>query len=367
MRIETRHLAATAGAVLLALALASCDKHEAPTPSTPLAPSTSPPVSIAKIDLVGPANIATGESVQLTASVTRSDASVLDVTGQAQWSVSGTKILEVSATGLAKGIGAGEAFINARYQSRSASKSVLVLPAGTYRLKGRVTDDGVGLDGVTMTVIGGTGEGLVTVTGFDGSYVLYGVGGHVRLQAKRAGYSNAIRELDVTDHRTFDVEMTPDRPRANLKGTYTLTLSAACQSGGSVVGVGFPRAYEAFVDQTGPRVNVTLSGADFIVTRGRGNHFSGIVDGNERVTFRVSDAFFYYYYNYYGGQYDLVERLTSTSALVVNGTVTATPSGSSISGDLNGDIGVTQGTTPPFNRLSSHCYSSAHRFQMVRH
>ena len=236
MRIETRHLAATAGAVLLALGLASCDKHEAPTPSTPLAPSTSVPVSIAKIELVGPANIATGESVQLTASVTRSDASVLDVTGQAQWSVSGTKILEVSATGLAKGIGAGEAFINARYQSRSASKSVLVLPAGTYRLKGRVTDDGVGLDGVTMTVIGGTGEGLVTVTGFDGSYVLYGVGGHVRLQAKRAGYSNAIRELDVTDHRTFDVEMTPDRPRTNLKGTYTLTLTAVCQSGGSVVG-----------------------------------------------------------------------------------------------------------------------------------
>ena len=59
----------------------------------------------------------------------------------------GTRVLEVSATGLAKGIGAGEAFINVRYQSRSASKSVLVLPAGTYRLKGRVTDDGVGLDG----------------------------------------------------------------------------------------------------------------------------------------------------------------------------------------------------------------------------
>ena len=274
---------------------------------------------------------------------------------------------EVSATGLAKGIGAGEAFINVRYQSRSASKSVLVFAAEYYRLKGRVIDDGVGLDGVTMTVIDGTGEGMVTVTGFDGSSVLSHVaGGHVRLQAKRAGYSNAIRELDVTDHRTFDVEMTPDRPRANLKGTYTLTLSAACQSGGSVVGVGFPRAYEAFVDQTGPRVSVTLSGADFIVTRGRGNHFSGVVDGNDRVTFRVSDAF-YYYYNYYGGQYDLVERLTSTSALVVNGTVTATPSGSSTSGDLNGDIGVTQGTTPPFNRLSSHCYSSAHRFQMVRH
>jgi hypothetical protein len=367
LRIETRHPAATAGAVLLALALASCDKHEAsPAPSTPLAPSPGQPVTLARIDLVGPANIATGESVQLTASATRSDASVLDVTGQAQWSVSGTKVLEVSATGLAKGIGAGEAFISVRYQSRSASKSVLVLPAGTYRLKGRVTDDGVGLDGVTMTVIDGTGAGMVTVTGFDGSYVLYGVGGHVRLQAKRAGYSNAIRELDLADHRTFDVEMTPDRPRTNLQGRYTLTLTAVCPAGGSLVGVDLPRSYEAFVEQSGPRLNVTLTGADFILTRGRGNHFSGVIDGSDRVTFRISDASFYYYY-YYGGQYDLVERLTSTSALVVSGTATATPSGSRISGELAGDIGVTQGTTPPFTRLSSHCYSPAHRFQMIRH
>ena len=294
--------------------------------------------------------------------------SVLDVTGQAQWSVSGTKVLEVSATGLAKGIGAGEAFISVRYQSRSASKSVLVLPAGTYRLKGRVTDDGVGLEGVTMTsVIGGPGAGHGHGDGLRRVvYVLYGVGGHVRLQAKRAD-SNAIRELDLANHRTFDVEMTPDRPRTNLQGRYTLTLTAVCPAGGSLVGVNLPRSV--------PKPSSTERTAAERHPDRRGFHphprpRQPFQWGNRRQRSRDvphKRCLFLLLLLLRRAIRPRSSASPSTSALVVSGTATATPSGSRISGELAGDIGVTQGTTPPFTSLSSHCYSPAHRFQMIRH
>ena len=122
-------------------------------------------------------------------------------------------------------------------------------------------------------------------------------------------------------------------------------------------------SYVAAVQQNGPQLTVQLSDADFIVTNGYGDHFSGFVSADGKVTFTIGDAYYYYYYY---GHFDVVERLNPSSALLVKGIVNATSSSTVMSGTLNGSILLTLGTTPPFMRYAASCYSRDHRFEMRR-
>lgn len=367
MAIKTSYVAIGA-TILVAIGVVSCDSRE----RTPVQPSTGPsPVtpapSLVRVELIAPASIAPGESVQLTANAVKSDNSVEDVSERAAWQSSDPRVVEISPSGVAKAIARGEAMITVRFQSRGASTGTFVLPAGTYRLSGRVTDSGFAVVGATVAIIGGVGEGLTTTTDGNGAYALYGVRDRVRLHAKVDGYFNRIEELDVSDHRTFNFDMIPEHRTdlTDLRGNYTLTLSrTAC-----VYGKGAPpetRSYAATVSQDGSRLSVTLSGADFIVTRGRGNTFTGVFDGGNRVTFAIGDTIYYYEY-YFDGKYDLVERMSNTSALIINGRVTAGLTSKGISGTLNGGFMVTEAAVAPFTtRIQAFCYGNAHRFEMVR-
>jgi hypothetical protein len=365
MANKTSYLAIGA-TMLVAIGVASCDSRE----RTPVQPSTGPsPVTpvpgLVRVELIAPGSIAPGDSVQLTANAAKSDNSVENVSGQAEWISSDPRVVEISSTGVAKGITGGEAVIRVSYGGRSSSTRTFVLPAGTYRLSGTVTDSGLVVVGATVAVIGGVGDGLSTITDGNGTYALYGVRDRVRLHAKVDGYFNRIEEIDVTDHRTFNFEMIPDHQRPDLPGRYTLNIvRTACLSG-----KGAPpetRSYEATVAQDGPRLTVTLSGADFIVTAGRGNAFTGVLDGSNRVTFAIGDPIYYYeYYNF--GHYDVIERISNTSALLISGKVTAGLSSRGISGTLNGAFMVTQAAVPPAStRIQAYCYGTAHRFEMVR-
>jgi hypothetical protein len=188
----------------------------------------------------------------------------------------------------------------------------------------------------------------------------------VRLQAKVDGYFNRMEEIDVTDHRAFDFEMIPEQRRTDLRGSYKLTISrTACLSG-----TGAPpetRSYDATVAQDGPRLTVTLSGADFIVTGGRGNAFTGTFEGANRVTFAIGDVIYYYEY-YFDRKYDLVERISNTSNLIISGKVTAGLTSKGILGTLAGAFMVTQAAVPPVTTtgIQAYCYGTAHRFDMVR-
>ena len=300
----------------------------------------------------------------MTANAFKSDGSVENVTSQAQWTSSNAAVLRVESPGVFNALSRGEATINARFGSRSATAQIMVLPAGTFRLTGRISDGSLPLDGVTLTVIEGTGKGLTNVTDGSGAYALYGVAGRVTLHAKKGGFKNSIEEIDVSRNRELDFEMRFDGERGALTGTYTLQLEATpC--------VSLPentrkRTYTANVQQHGSRVTVKLSGADFIVSNGRGDHFAGSVGSGGKVTFVIGDFYYYYYwYNYFGGEFDLVERVDS-NALVVAGTVSATSTSSRISGVLNGHIALAQGLTAPFTRFTAKCLSSSHRFDMRR-
>jgi hypothetical protein len=365
MAIRTSYVAIGA-TILVAIGVASCDSRERTAVQPATGPSTVTPVpSLARVELIAPGSIGPGESVQLTANAIKSDNSVENVSGQAQWFSSDTSVVEISSAGLAKGVGRGEAMITVSFQSRGASTRTFVLPAGTFRLSGTVTDSGFAVVGATIAIIGGVGEGLTTITDGNGTYALYGVRDRVSLHAKVDGYLNRMEEIDVTDHRAFDFEMVPDHQRTDLRGSYTLTIArTACLSW-----AGAPpesRSYVATVAQDGPQLTVTLSGADFIVTGGRGNSFTGVLDGGNRVTFTIGDPIYYYaYYNL--GHYDLVERISNTSSLLISGKVTAGLTSRGMSGTLNGAFMVTQAAAPPAStRIQAYCYGNAHRFEMVR-
>ena len=352
--------------VLLAAWTASCDPGNPTEPGPSTTPGQVSPATVQRIELAAPASIAPGASVQLTASAVRSDNSVENVSDRAQWRSSAPNVIEISPAGIARGIARGETFISVYYQSRSASTSTFVLPAGTFRLRGTVTDTGIPVANVSVAVI--DGEDLTATTNADGVYQLYGVRDRVRLQATGSGYLTELQEVDVADHRTFDFEMRMDRPRTDVRGRYRLTIDKNPSGGSGCTGTDpkLPdtRSYDATVDQDGPRLTVTLSGADFIVTRGRGNTFSGAIDGSGRVTFVLGDQDLYYWED---RVQDLVERISETQVLVITGKVTADLSGSRISGTLAGFFLFVAGGGPPYNILRNNCYIFAtHRFELVR-
>jgi hypothetical protein len=365
MPTNLRHIALIL-TVGLGLVVASCDKS--PTrPSVQSTGTTTTPavVTVVRIEITAPASIEPGASAQLTANAIKSDGSVENVTSLTQWTSTNVHVLQVNSAGIATAGERGEANLNARYQNRSATARMMVLPNGTFRLNGQVTDSGFPLEGVTVAVIGGTGEGLTTLTDTTGAYAFYGVAGPIRLHAKKDGYLNRIEEIQVTENRALAFEMAVDGQRRDLSGTYALNITAA-GCGSRLPDSAQNRSYVAAVEQNGPQFTVRLSGADFIVTRGYGDHFSGSVSADGKVRLVLGDAYTYYYYYYYSGHFDVVERLNPTSALLVKGIVNATSSPTLISGTLDGSILVSLGTTAPFTRYSAQCSSRDHRFEMRR-
>ncbi len=371
MRRITQALALT----ILAGALAACDK----SPTVPSPPVTSPPVTspppvpqapaVVRVELGGPSMIAPGESTQLTMTAVRNDGSVEDVTATAVWRTSNDRVLEISAAGVARGLAVGEADVIARYQSWSRAAQMMVLPAGTHRLTGRFSVNGIALRDVAVTVIAGVGSGLTAVTSPDGSYALYGVSGPIRLHAQKEGYANRIEALDVAEDRTFDLELVPEQPVVDFSGTYALTITAApCRYGQTLPAAARNRGYVATVSQDGFRLSVTLTGAEFISTGDRGNRFSGFVDATGLVQFAIVgdiDMFNDPYYYFVG--HDLAERLSEARTLLISGIVTAQGTQSGISGRLTGAINVVDGYDYPFEPdYAALCSADGHGFDMQR-
>ena len=313
--------------------------------------------------------------MQLTAHAVKSNGSVEDVTSQVQWgSTTGLRLVTVSAGGLATaGAIRGETEIIAHYEGRSASARLMVLPTGTFRLKGRITENGLGVPSVRLTVVAGVGEGLASGTGSGtewGAYILYGVAGRVRLLARKEGYLDAIQEIEVSAHSAHDFELVPERPVPNLAGAYTLTLiNGGCRTAVGVLPDALKhRIYTANVTQDQRSISLVLSGADFLIADGRGDRFAGYVDASGRVQFHIMGVEPTYYADSpWCARCDLVERLTANTALVISGTVAATltASDSEISGVLFGAFFVADKATHPLTQFPIQC-TGIHDFVMRR-
>jgi hypothetical protein len=359
------------GAVLvLGLMVASCaESPTSPTqPGGPRGTSNPAPVSIIRLEIRAPASIAPDQSAKLIANAVRSDGSVENVTERAQWSSADSNLVRVGPGGIATAMQVGEAKVDASYQGPSGTvygtASVVVLVPGTFKVSGRITDNGTAVPHVAVTVLSGVGEGLTTVSQPDGVFSLYGVGGRTRLQASREGYLTKIEELEITAIVTHNFEIAPDRQRTDLSGNYVLTLRIGACDGRSAP---LPsehkiHQYTATVVQQGPRLSVTLSGAVFIVSNGRGDRFAGTLDPIDNVTFDLGKPDDIYLSEYA----DLVERVDGTTAFLVYGTVNAKASPTGIVGTLAGSFITADASHPSYWSRSGWCYSAGHLFEMRR-
>jgi hypothetical protein len=317
-----------------------------------------------RIEVSGPDSIAPGESAQLTATAFRSDGSTENVTTTVSWTTSSSRSIQVFAGGRATAGVAGEATVSARIQNRVGTKLILAIPAGTYKLSGRITEGALPVSDVSVTVTRGTGTGLTTLTNFDGRFALYGVAGEVQIQARKEGYVESIRDLTVGSAMNDNFEIAASRQRKDLTGRYSLMFEAGTCQGTRVT---YPddiraRTYAAAVTQAGQAVTVTLSGADFVQSGSKGNSFLGSIDPADNVSFSIGNLYYYYYFNQ--NPFDVIERLDDSRSFTVVGVVSAKVNGSQITGTLNGAFIILAGSRAPFTGSISSCWSRSHTFVM---
>jgi hypothetical protein len=334
--------------------------------------TTSPTVSssaVVRIDIAGPSSVAPGASAQFTATGRQVDGATRDVTSEVNWVSSNRNILSASSDGRFSGVAAGDARVSASLPGANASKEVVVVPQGTFRLAGLVTEADAAASpivGATVSIIGGSGDGLSTTTGADGRYRVYGVGGDVRVRVTKDGYEPFEQPYQAVDHAMVNAQLRLLQPRRDLSGIYTLTIAAADDCRLELAEGLRVRNYVAAVTQTGNQLDVRLEGAAFAISKvGRGSSFRGRSEPNTILfTLTPYDATDYFYYTVSYG--DIVEQLAELSFLIVSGRVMAVESASGFAGTLDGALTVYRGRLSYFPEIDMECRSSNHRITFRR-
>jgi len=286
--------------------------------------------------------VAPGQTTQLRATARYGDGSTKDVTSQATWTTSQSKVATVSA-GAVTGVAMGRATVYAIFERLSASLNLVVEPDGTFVLTGNVTEPGgIQVGNATVEVISGPANQTLTNSG--GFYELFGMTDNSIVRFGKTGYFDERRTVtSATDPQRLDVEITPRTAPTTVAGTYrmTITAPASCTILPADLRI---RTYTARIDQNAARLVVTLSDAAFVSKK---NTFSGTVYGDS-VTFNMGAGGYYYYY--YGAP--IQELLPGGQTLGIYGTMTSSATAQSISGTLVG------GFTLRANTNSRSCAAS---------
>ena len=366
------------GALLSAVAVvglaATCSKGGGQNPVGPT-PNTQP--FAVGVEISGPASIPPGQSGQFTA-ITRLSDGTSQAPTSVRWS-SHTGSLRVDASGLATARQQpGEDVLSAEVTSNAGttrgSKEILILPDGTYRMVGSVTESGseaTPIVGARVEVASGTP--LVAVTAWDGRYRLYGVPGIADVRVTREGYQPHVERFQLAEHVTQSFQLALSGTRLDLTGPYMLAIDVACATSTPVPADVRHLSYAALLTQSGATVEVVLTESSrFRVNSvGRGDRFSGRVDA-VGATFNLEgfSEGYYYFGPVSASEYaNLVERLSGGTYLVVNGTAVTTNSRAGLSGNLIGGVAHHDSRFPNIALLSSMtgvCGSDAHRFALTR-
>lgn len=365
--LQAIRISSLAVAMVLAGALIACDSQPTRPTSTPEA--TFNPI---RLEIQGPQRVPPGQTAQLAAIAIAQDGSSRDVSASASWRAFRLSILTVQA-GLVSGVAVGESNVEAVFNGLRSTREIVVVPAGTFRLFGFVSEaDYAGIPVVDARVEATSGQsaGVQTTTAPDGRYRLYGVAGDTTLRVSKEGYQTHTQNLVVTDDTpSLAVALTLVRPRLDVSGAYTLTITADPSCSGGLLEPLRTRSYAAVLTQVGPQVTVTLTGASFAISRrGGGDHFTGRIEPTQLV-FSLSQ-FDGYYYGSYGDAYypNIIEEVTGPNYLAIWGKVAAVGTSGSFSGALDGAFELysfdprTRGNQNP----AARCRSAANRFQLSR-
>jgi hypothetical protein len=353
----------TAGFTLAVLA--ACD--DGPTrPSTPPSGSPAPqPVALLSLVISGTDTIAPGETTQFTVTGLYSDSSFRNVTNEAIWRSTDESVLSISSTGAATGRQPGDSTIQASLGQQTATKGdVIVVPPGTYRLSGGVSEAETrrALPGARIEVTSGVGQGLSAIAR-DGGYRLFGVAGDIEVRVTREGYRDVTQRVNVRTHQNLSFDLVQAGPPVNVQGIYTLTVTAGPECNGVLPAEAVVRRYRASVAHDASRLRVTLDNARFFAEFSRTfNAFGGFPD--------PAGASFYltgpddFYYISYGA--DVIEHLSDTSLLAISGSVVTTVSPTGLSGTLSGLVEVVEGTRAGRLQRIASCRSAQHQFVLTR-
>jgi hypothetical protein len=322
------------------------------------------PIIVTGLEIVGPGTVPLGGTAQFSVIAHQSDGSTRDVTNEATWATSDETVLGISPTGMATGRERGEGSISARVRELTATKgNVVVAPAGTFRLSGRVRDAGDPLSGARVEVTAGTGRGLAMTTS-NGNYRLYGVAGDIEVRVTGDGYQEQRKTLQVASHATLDFDLILSRPRDEIGGNYTLTVTADPECVNRLpIGAGV-RKYAAVLKQEDRRVTVTLEGSKFYAPTAGPPHnsFGGVVETN-RIAFELG------WFDPYSGPAmpSVLEELTWVELfLAVSGSAVMTVSPAGLSGTLSGAIESLRQAAPGVFFHFGTCRSTGHQFVLSR-
>ena len=340
---------------------AACDKNPtAPTPPTGPTLPAGPP-TVRSIAIAGPEVVDLGATGQFRAMAQLTDGSSRDVTAEVNWS-SFYPMLEIVGPGLVKGNASGETAITVEFAGRGANRVVMVLPAGTYRLMGRITEAAAisgPVVGALVEVTTAGGVRLNAQTGSAGGYRVYGVANATTVRVVKDGYQSVTQSIGVPGgHATHDIALALLASRADVSGNYTMTITAASNCGvglgeGRVPEEARVRSYQAAVQQDGPALVVTLDEPTLAFGR---TGFPGRVEPG-RVVFNLS---------WQDGESPiLIDQLPTSNFLVVHGSATATVTTNRLAGLLSGAFQTYENWNAWGPAISS-CSSANHLFVLAR-
>jgi hypothetical protein len=334
-----------------ALAAAACHRADSPA-----APSTAAPqVNATAIAITGSTSIERpGATTELAATVTFSDGTTRDVTGDATWASTDNGIVAVAAPGLIKAVRYGPTQVWVTFRSGRApvvqtSVNVRVAPAGAFFVSGAViTRTGVRLPG---TVVESRSEaGVLGVTADDIGWYIAPVLGAGILRIEKNGFL-VFERIVTADHDTYlDLELLR-ADSGGLTGSYELTFiaSRSCH----LPPLAMQRTYEVQIEQVQQTLYAMLRGSQFVAWGGQIG-FTGTVDGTA-VEFQIRDT--------YDDGYNLIERIDGVGDLHYAGTARGAISGSHVVAQLRGAMAV----TPAWGMgVNAACTADDHRMELVR-
>jgi hypothetical protein len=335
----------------------ACDRRAPvePAPFNPLLP-------VARIELTGLTTVAPGQSATFKATAFFTNGSSRDVTSEAQWRTQSAAIFQMDAPGQGTAGQRGDVAISVAFNGVMSTLQLVVVPDGTYRLSGIVRLSGATGGVVTGAVVAvlDAPERLETTTGPGGWYLLFGVPGTARIRVTRPGFITSEQTVQLTEHQSLDFALVPSAPLPDLTGTYTLRITMTTACGEKDPGPEFrDRTYTATITHSTPSfIEVTLSGAEMVVSSGKGDRFTGTVDFSE-IRFFIDGDFYGYSYP------QIVERLPNGMYFTVGGVASVQVVPEGLVGRMEGFM-TFSAARPPQGFSSATCFSRDIRFALLK-
>ncbi len=319
-------------------------------PESPVNPSPGP-ATLTSLSITGPTELAPGTTAQYTAIGLYSDGDARDLTSSVSW-VSSTAPLRHVGGGRFQAFEIGDGRVTARMTGRFASLPVIVVTPGTFKLSGTIRDASGTVENVVIEVTSGTGTGLNTKSTFNGGYALFGVNGVVGLRASAPGYTTQELQVRVDSHGVRDVDISPVSEPVDVSGNWTLvvTTSSACSE--MWPAQARKREVAATVTQQGTRLTI---------------RFPNAAQPSTNNPARIAGPAFSMnlYYDDYYLDYSLMERISSTELVGINGDLTGTATSTSIRGELVGNVNYYQ-SSPNFPRGTPSSCAADRQFEFRR-